>query len=74
MGNTIVSFRDMYNEYGVDPDPKQCSLTIGGLESAFLADLKAMYIFNKLHHLLEQHIQFISTYCDDKIIMFRGNK
>jgi hypothetical protein len=28
MGNTIVSFLDKYNEYGVDPDPDWRGLTI----------------------------------------------
>jgi hypothetical protein len=36
--------------------------------------LEATYIFEKLHHLLEQQVQFIGTYHDNKIIVFRGNK
>ena len=70
----IVSFQDKYYEYGVDPDPDRRGLAIGGFESALLADLEASYIFDKLHHLLEQHVKFIGTYCDDEIIVFRGNK
>ncbi len=62
MGNTIVSFLDKYYKYGVDPDPDRCRLTIGGFESAFLADLKATYIFDKLNHLLARHVHFIGTY------------
>jgi hypothetical protein len=45
MGNTIVSFRKKYDKYGVDPNHDRRSLTIGGFESAFLADLEATYIF-----------------------------
>jgi hypothetical protein len=74
MGNSIVSYREKYYEYGVDPDPDRRGLTIGRFESAFLADLEATYIFKKLHHLLEQHVRFIGTYHDNKIIVFRGNK
>jgi hypothetical protein len=75
MVNTIVSFREKCYEYRVDPDPNCCGLTIGGFKSAFIADVdKAMYIFEKLHHLLEQHIRLIGPYRDDMIIMFRGNK
>jgi hypothetical protein len=74
MGNAIVSFRDKYYEYGVNPDPNRRGLTIGGFESAFLADLEATYIFEKLHYLLEQHVKFIDTYRDDEIIVFHGNK
>ena len=74
MGNTIHSFRDKYYKYGVDPNPNRRGLTIGGFESAFLADLEATYIFEKLHHLLEQHVRFIGTYHDDIIIVFQGNR
>jgi hypothetical protein len=52
MGKTIVSFQDNYYKYGVDSDPDRHSLTIGGFESAFLANLEATYIFNKLNMLL----------------------
>ncbi len=44
MGNTIVSFLDMYYKYGVDLDPDRRGLTIGGFESAFLANHGASYI------------------------------
>jgi hypothetical protein len=33
-----------------------------------------LYIFEKLNFLLEQHVRFIGTYCNDKIIVFRGQK
>jgi hypothetical protein len=74
MGNTIVSFRDKYYKYGVNPNPNHHGLTIGSFKSAFLADLEATYIFKKLHHLLEQHVRFIGTYRADKIIVFWGNR
>jgi hypothetical protein len=56
MGKTIVSFCDKYYKYGVDRDPYRQGLTNGGFESAFLADLKALYIFEKLNYLLERHV------------------
>jgi hypothetical protein len=56
MGNTIVSFLDKYYEYGVDLDPERRGLTIGGFESAFLADLEASYIFDKLKYIWERHV------------------
>ena len=34
MGNILVTFRDRYYEYGVDDDPVNRSLTIGGYDSA----------------------------------------
>jgi hypothetical protein len=66
MGNTIVTFLDKYHEYGVDPDPDCHGLTIGGFKSAFLANLEATYLFDKLHHLMEHHVRFIGTYHDNK--------
>ena len=69
-----MSFRDTYYEYGVDPDPDRRGLTIGGFESAFLADLEATYIFDKLKHLLDRHVHFIGTYRDDEIVVFRGQR
>jgi hypothetical protein len=52
MGNMIVSFQDKYYEYGVDSNPDRCGLTIGGFELAFLTNLEAKYIFDKLNMLL----------------------
>jgi hypothetical protein len=74
MGNTIVTFCDKYYKYGVNPDPDRQGLTIGGFESAFSADLEAMYIFKKLNNLLERHVTFLGTYRGDKLIIFRGNR
>jgi hypothetical protein len=74
MGNRIVSFQDKYYKYGADSDPDRRGLTIGGFKSAFLADLEATYIFDKLNMLLTRHVQFIGTYRDDEIIIFRGRR
>jgi hypothetical protein len=74
MGNTIGFFLDKYYKYGVDPDPERQRLTIGGFKSAFLADLEASYIFDKLKYIWERHVQFQGTYRDDQIIMFNGQK
>ena len=75
MGNTIISFRDKYYEYEVDPNPdRHQGLTIGGLKSAFLTDLEATYLFEKLNHIFEAHTKLIDTYHNDKIIVFRGNQ
>jgi hypothetical protein len=63
MGNTSV-----------DPDPDCRGLTIGRFESAFLADLEGTYLFDKLHHLMERHVRFIGTFCDDEIIIFLGQR
>ncbi len=74
MGNTIVIFRDKYYEYGMDPNPDQQGLTNGGFKSAFLADLDATYIFDKLSNLMTEHVKFLGIYCDNEQIIFWGNR
>jgi hypothetical protein len=74
MGNTIVTFQDKYYEYGVDADPNRHGFTISGCELAFLADLKASYIFDKLNYLLESHMYFIGTYRDKELFVFCRRK
>jgi hypothetical protein len=39
MGNTLLTFVDKYYKYGGDLDVEDRGLTIGGYESAWLADL-----------------------------------
>jgi hypothetical protein len=46
MGNTIITFRDKYYEYGVSDDPMERGLTIGGYDSAWLADMVAGYLLD----------------------------
>jgi hypothetical protein len=74
MGNTIVTFQDKYYEYGVNPDPNLRGLTICGFKLAFLADLEASYIFDKLNYLLECHVYFIGTYRDNELLVFYRRK
>jgi hypothetical protein len=62
MDNTIITFCDKYNKYGVDPDPDYHGLTIGDFESAFLGNLEATYIFEKANHLFVEHRRFLGTY------------
>ena len=47
MGNTLISFKDELYEYGGSVNPMKRGLTIGGYESAWLADLVASWIFEK---------------------------
>ena len=41
MGNTLLTFQDEYYKHGGSVDPDKRGLTIGGYESAWLADLVA---------------------------------
>jgi hypothetical protein len=44
MENTLLTFQDQYYVYDGDQSLDEKGLTIGGYESAWLADLVAMYI------------------------------
>jgi hypothetical protein len=46
MGNTLLTFVDKYYEYGGDLDIEDRGLTIGGYESAWLADLCMAYVMD----------------------------
>jgi hypothetical protein len=44
MSSTLLTFVDKYYEYDGDKDSNEKGLTIGGYESAWLADLVGAYI------------------------------
>jgi len=46
MQSTLLTFVDKYYEYDGDKDPEEKGLTIGGYESAWLADLVGAYILD----------------------------
>ena len=46
MGNTLITFIDRYYEYGGSENINEWGLTVGGYESAWLADLVASYILD----------------------------
>ena len=74
MGNTLITFRDKYYEYGVEEDPKERALTIGGYDSAWLADLVAGYLMEKAeenNHFDNTH--FVGMYRDDGNLAFKGS-
>ena len=48
MKNTLVSFIDKYYEYGGEMEDEKRGLTIGGYESAWLADLVAAYLLEMM--------------------------
>ena len=39
MENTLLTFQDQVYRYGVDEDPMMRGLTIGGYDSAWVADI-----------------------------------
>ena len=64
MDNTIITFKDRYWIYGGNCPVEEKGLTIGGFESAFLADLVAAYILEKSEDLFSNSI-FNKIYRDD---------
>ena len=71
MSNTIVNFKDKFFEYDGDVDGKERGLTIGGYESAWLADLVAVFILEKNKKQFENTI-YHGIYRDDGFIIFKG--
>ena len=69
MSNTIVSFKDRFFEYDGDVDTEERGLTIGGYESAWLADLVASYILEMNKKQFENTI-YHGIYRDDGFMIF----
>ena len=51
MSKTLITFVDKFYEHGGDTDDDDHGLTIGGYESAWLADLVASYILENCRSL-----------------------
>ena len=73
MGNTLITFREKYYEYGVQSNPDDRGLTIGGYDSAWLADMVAGYILERAQHLFDDTL-FFGIYRDDGNVVFDGNR
>ena len=58
MGNTLISFKDKYFEYGGSVNPMERGLRIGGYDSAWLADLVAAWILEKSKDIFEKNLPF----------------
>ena len=69
--NTIISFADKYYECGTSDNPMEWGLTIGGYESAWLADIVASYVLDKAKdRFADTH--YFGIYRDDGCVMFKG--
>ena len=71
MGNTLLTFRDKYWQYGTLNAVKDKRLTIGGYESAWLADLVAAYILENTTDMFKDS-EFYGIYRDDGLVIFKG--
>jgi len=73
MGNTLLTFIDQYYEYGGDMEQDDRGLTIGGYESAWLADLVAAYILEKTNDECFSETLFNGIYRDNGLVVLNGN-
>ena len=73
MGSTFLTFVDKYYEYDGMVDVRDRGLTIGGYESAWLADLVISYIFENTEDLFTDSV-FHGCYRDDELAIFKGIK
>jgi hypothetical protein len=70
MGNTLITFVDKYYEYGGEADVEEKGLTIGGFESAWLADLVASYLLENAVEVFKP-AAFKGIYRDDGFVVFK---
>lgn len=72
MSNTLITFRDKYYEHGGSCNPTKRGLTIGGYESAWLADLVAVWILDNSENLFRRTSHYHGIYRDDGLIVFKN--
>jgi hypothetical protein len=72
MGNTLITFEDKYFEYDGDRDVNDKGLTIGGYESAWLADLIAAFVLENTAQFFNEAV-YDGIYRDDGLVVFKGN-
>lgn len=73
MSNTLITFGGKYYEYGKTADIEGKGLTIGGYESAWLADLVAAYILERSQQLFDE-AEYDGIYRDDGLVVLKGKK
>ena len=65
MSNCLINFREKYLQYGKERDPLKRVLTIGGYDSAWLADLTACYILERAEPVWSEQFAYFKIYRDD---------
>lgn len=71
MSKTLLTFIDKFYEYGGDMNDDDRGLTIGGYESAWLADLVVSYLLENSSGVFRTS-KFKGIYRDDGIVIFNG--
>jgi hypothetical protein len=72
MGSTLITFEDKYFEYDGDRDVNDKGLTIGGYESAWLADLVTAFVLESTAQFFNEAV-YDGIYIDDGLVVFKGN-
>ena len=74
MTSTYLTFLDQYYEYDGDQDPDEKGLTIGGYESAWLADLVGAHILEEAQAHFVGTTRYHGMHRDDGLVVFKGKK
>ena len=73
MSTTLLSFCDKYYLYDGDLEIQNRGLTIGGYESAWLADLAMSYLLDNSKDIInDSNLIYFGIYRDDGIGVFKG--
>ena len=70
--NALINFSNKCYEYGGSQCLTKRELTIGGYESACLADLVASFLLTKTVKLFKKTSVYKGIYPDDGLIVFKG--
>ena len=70
MSSTLLNFKDKYYIYDGDLAPDDRGLTIGGYESAWLADLTITFVLERARKDIFLDFKYFSVYRDDGIGIF----
>ena len=71
MVNCLTNFGPDYFQYGKEKNPLKRVLTIGGIDSAWLADLVACYILEKIEPVWKKEFAYFKIYRGDGCALAR---
>ena len=72
MSNCLIDFEEEYVQYGKEKNPLKRVLSIGGFDSAWLADLVACYILEKTEPVRKNQFAYFKIYRNDGCAVARN--
>ena len=72
MSNCLIHFGEGYFQCRTEKDPLKRVLSIGGFDSAWLADLDACYILERTEPVWKDQFAYFKIYCDDVCALARN--